>query len=726
MKKALLIAEKPSLRRTIEDVYDKHRKEIPYEITFLEQRGHLLTLKDPAELSENLKKWSWDTLPIVPEDYGGFKYKVIPEKKTGNFLTSKERFEKIRSELSSGKYDFVIHAGDPDQEGELLVNIVLRSLKNTLPVKRYWSNDTTEGKVLEALLHLRDESTDDVLKHILSAAYARQRSDYRFGMNISRAATLKLGIRASCGRVKTPILSLVCRREDEIKNFKPKTVYGVKVTYEGGSTGQLYEAASTETDAAEKEEEKDKGLIWFETKEEAESIIKSLPGKAEVVSFQDKEKKTSAPKLYKLATAQIAAGKLGFSSNETLGIIQSLYEKGFLTYPRTDCEFISSGEDLAAALRSVSSVPDLSPYANKVTPEAIERVRKDKKYVNDKKLLESGHSALSPTGKAPDFEKLSEDEKKIYRLIARDFLAIFLPPERAAIQTMITKAGNHTFKSTGRKVIDPGFTVLFEKKDGGSGLTPHKEGEELPIAKKDIAEKTSICPKHYTDAELIAVCEAPHKYLYDSSLKSLGKNLKIGTPATRSSIIEELITRDGYLKRAKEKKIEIILPTEKGRAIYDNLKDLLICKVDMTGLWEEKLESIREGKTTLSAVEDEMKADVAAMVEEIKSSSIESVSEKPLGTCPNCGREILSGRFGPYCSGKCGFFPGKAFGKTLSDEEVASLLSGNEVHLTGLKSKKTGKKYSMFIKATGITGFTYKGKDGKDHEGKTFQFETRF
>ena len=202
--RALLIAEKPSLRRTIEAVYKKYIKEIPYEIDFMDQRGHLLTLVLPDEMDPALKKWSWSTLPIEPERLGGWRYKVIQERKTGNFLTSSERYEAIRKKLLTEKYDFIINAGDPDQEGELLIRIVLAELKKelhaeqasnykqSLPIKRFWSNDTTEPKVLEALKNLRDDDNDPMLVNLLKAAYGRQHSDYRVGMNISRAASLKM------------------------------------------------------------------------------------------------------------------------------------------------------------------------------------------------------------------------------------------------------------------------------------------------------------------------------------------------------------------------------------------------------------------------------------------------------------------------------------------------------------------------------------------------------
>ena len=256
--RALLIAEKPDLMRKIEACYRAHPSEIPYSITFTAQRGHLVTLKKPDELDEELKEWSWDTLPIVPEKHGGWQYQVIKEKKTGNYMTPRERYDEIKKELLTGKYDFVINAGDPDQEGELLVRIVLEHMKNKLPVKRFWTNDLTESHILHALQNLRDDDHDPMLKNLLAAAYGRQHSDYRFGMNLSRAATLKMGARVACGRVKTPILAIVCRREEEIENFKPKTTYGVQAMYTEGFAGSLINNAAR---GGEEDEEGNDGVI---------------------------------------------------------------------------------------------------------------------------------------------------------------------------------------------------------------------------------------------------------------------------------------------------------------------------------------------------------------------------------------------------------------------------------------------------------------------------------
>lgn len=777
--KALLIAEKPSLRRTIEAVYNKYKKEMPYEIDFMDQRGHLLTLVLPDEMDSKLKKWQWDTLPIEPESLGGWKYKLIQERKTGNFLTSEERYEAIKKRLSNNKYDFIINAGDPDQEGELLIRIVLARLSEELdmklPIKRFWSNDITEPKVLEALKELKDDDEDAMLVNLLKAAYARQHSDYRVGMNISRAASLKMNSRVACGRVKTPIMAIVCRRELEILNFVPSTVYGVKVQYSEGFEGQLTEPGilndnassrkkakgdkqsdkaenasaakandgsdsvgrASSKDASSEDKEEGAGLIWFDKKEEAEELIKTLRGPAKVLKYQSRKTETQPPKLFKLATLQIAAGKLGYNSAKTLEIVQSLYEKGYVSYPRTDCEFISSNEKLYELLKSSMSVPELAEYIKTITNGAIKKVRSSTRWVNDKKLKEAGHSALIPTTYKPDFDKLSHEQQDIYRLICRQFTAIFLPPLVQRKVEIITDINGQIFRSTGKTLVDEGYSRIFGSKTNDADIPQHRAGDVLETDSFELAEKTSSCPKRFTDADLIAVCEAPHRFLTDMSHKSLGRALKIGTSATRASIIEELIKRDKYLQRHKEKKTEYIIPTDEGMHIYERLKDRKICQVDMTAEWEEKLETIRSGELDLPQFEESMRKDVRTMIEDIRSlnvnaatggasgnsynggnasvtrrsaavhaakgsrqsgGSMRTSSGRPsaatnsypiVGKCPECGGNILSGPKGFFCSGfrqGCGVGCYKEvrpdngdLSYMVSDAEFAKLLKGEEL-----------------------------------------------
>lgn len=686
-QKALLIAEKPSLRRSIEEVYNRHKSEIPYDITFMEQRGHLLTLKLPSEIDETQKHWSWDNLPFEPEEHGGWQYKIIQEKKVGSFKTAKERYAAIKAELKSGNYDFVIHAGDPDQEGELLVNIVLTSMKNKLPVKRFWSNDLTEDKVVEALKNLRDDQHDPMLVNLMQAAVGRQHSDYRFGMNVSEAVSLKMGTRAACGRVKTPILGIVCKREQEIKDFKPVTVYGVAAQYDEGFSGQLFDASVTAEDS-----DQDNSIVWYKTKTEAQDVADGLGNTATVISYETKRESKQAPKLFKLATAQITAGsKFGYSSAKTLEIIQGLYEKKFLSYPRTDCEYISSGEDLDDMLNSARAVPELNPFIDRISHADIERIRKSKRWVNDEKLKDSGHSALVPTTKGPNLDDLSEEEKNIYTMICRQFVAIFLPPQVTDKTTLVADIDGHTFKSTGHRLIDKGYTELLTASSKDAVIPEHKKGDTLNVSSFDIPEKTSTCPKRFTDAALIAACEAPAKFLSDPSLKSLGKRLKIGTPATRASIIEQLIKKDKYLQRKAEKKVQYIVPTADGMRIYEALKGYDICRVDMTGKWEELLEQVRSGEMTLPELEEVMKQGVAKQIEDIKNNTEITTTERSkkmerrvIGKCPVCGGDLMASEKGFYCSNwkakgcKTGG-PRKIRDSAFTDSEFLKMLAGETI-----------------------------------------------
>lgn len=735
MPKALLIAEKPSLRRSIEDVYKKVKSKLPYEIEFTEQHGHLTRLLLPSELDPSKKKWSWENLPVHPEDLGGWKYVPIDEKKTGKFMTPKERLDSIKKELKSGQYSFVIHAGDPDQEGELLVHETLEFVGNKLPVKRFWTNDLTEKAIENALMNLMDDDKDPMLINLYDASVARQHSDYRVGMNLSQACSLKMGGRAAVGRVKTPILAIVCRREDEIKNFKPVTVYGVKSSYAEGFDGTLYSAADdTEEAEDEKDQENTKGIVWFPTRKEAEDVIASLGSSAVITDIVSKHEKTMAPKLYKLATIQTDAGKFGFKADRVLNTIQSLYEAGYMSYPRTDCEYLSSSEDFKSFLDTVRNVAGqcksasfsgliesiAAPFKsaevwqmlNNVGTAEIDKVKKSSKWINDKALQESGHSALRVTDNAPDITKLSNDEQIIYLMIMKRFAAMFLPPFECDKTTVLTKNNDHTFRSTGKKVTAPGYTALLGISSNDTLLPALTKNQTVTVKENTVTEKTSTCPKRYSDGELIAACENPLKYLDDESLKRLGKELKIGTPATRASIISQLIVKDKYMSYVKDGKIDRIAPTDDGAALIKNLGDREICKVDMTGIWEEKLQAVRAGTLSLAALEQEMIANVNAQVEDIKTCTMggslgggSNAMGQPICTCPTCGRNIITGRKSFFCEGykdgNCNTGVQFSFvGTTISKEDAVRLFKGEIIIKKLFHNGKSWEQKLVFDKDT--------------------------
>lgn len=697
--KVLLIAEKASLRRKVEAVYEKYRGEIisktGMDIMFTEQCGHLLTLKTPDELDPEMKNWTFDNLPFHAENVGGFQYKVIEKEHT------KKLYANIRELLSSGDFEAVIHCGDAEMEGELLVRIVLESLKNYLPVYRFWSNDLTEGRIKEALLNLRDDDNDEMLVNLYKASLCRQRSDYRFGMNISRAVTIKMGARVACGRVKTPLLSIVCQREEEIRNFKPKSTYGVKSVYRDNFFGVLHNSSVMEKNSGDEDEEKENGVVSFETIAEAENFIKVLYKQGVVKKMEKKRTKTYAPKLFKLSTAQIEMGKLGYNADTTLEIIQGLYEKGYLSYPRTDCEYLSSHEDFYAMLKSAYSVPELQKYIDRIDKSDIERVKKSARWVSDKVLGESGHSALVPTTKIPVYDKLSEDEKKVYSTICWQYVAIFLPPLQQDKTLMIVDISGYLFKSNGKTLVDKGFSEIFGINHQDCEIPDLKEGDIVDVKDFETITRTTVCPKRFTNADLIAVCEYPHKFLSDASLgKALGKKLRIGTPATRASIISELLKRDKYLKEKKEKKKVYIVPTETGQAIYNNIKDCKICKVDMTGEWEILLEQVQSGKLKAEKLEEKMRNDVDILVQEIKNMEITPYKKERevITQCPACKKDVVSGEKGYFCIGYkngCKFAIPKTICEAKIEEDDIKQLTEHKPILKQMK--KDGRLWNQFI-----------------------------
>ena len=709
MAKAYLIAEKPSLMRTIKAVYDKHKSEIPYDIDFDAQSGHLLTLKLPDEMDEQLKKYSWDTLPFFPDQHGGWQYKIVKQAKRPNTLTPNERYSKIKSALRDNNYDFIIHAGDPDQEGELLVNIVLNNLGTTLPVKRFWSNDLTENKVLYALQNLRDDRTDKQLVNLLKAGYVRQHKDYEFGMNISRAVSMKMNGIVATGRVMTPMLGFIVNRDYAIEQFKPQTTYGVKINYENNFSGNLFSQTALSSEADATDDQKN-GIVWFDSKEEAQKICDELDNSATVLTRIATHKSQTAPKLFKLSTLQEALDKKGFKAKEVEAIIQQMYEHAILSYPRTSCEYLSGNEDFEGILKSLSNIEILKPYIDKITNADIERAKAQKKWINPTEHEKEGHSALTPTTKNSNFESLSQDEQLVYLMIAKRFISIFLDPYEYESVEIITTINGHSFKSIGTRTLSLGYRELYNSKPTDVELPICATGDVLSITNKEIVEKITKCPNHLTQGELIKICENPIKYLDDPTLKKLGKRLVIGTAATRGGIIEKLINKYHYVETFKEGKKEYIRSTDKGKAIIDNLKDLLICKPDMTGEWEIQLEKIRTGEDTPDHVESETKKDIVSMLDEIRNAEMKPFQKSVIPTdyiCPKCGKTLNEYNWGYRCSGhdkdnpdSCNFALSKEFDKwkiKLTKTDIETLLAGNKTQPKQLWSENKQKYFSVLL-----------------------------
>lgn len=677
MKRALLIAEKPSLMRTIQETYNTI-SDLDYKITkFTAQAGHLVRLLRPSEMSEDQQKWCWENLPFFPEEHGGWKYKIIEGKE--------KLFNDIKREINSGDYDFVIHCGDPDAEGQLLVMLVLNECKNKLPVMRFWSNDLTPKAIENGLKNLKNNDTDPFLVNLYQAALTRQRTDYLFGMNFSQAISLKTAQTMSIGRVKTPVTKIIVDRENEIANFKPVTTYEIAAAFRNGFDGLLID--------------EDDKTVAYDDKNAAEAKIRGLNKAGEVISIESKEEKTNPPAYFKLSTLQIAAGKaFGYNADKVLALVQGLYEKKVMSYPRTSCEYLASGTDFKALLSSAAVIPELVPYINKITDDDIDAIKKNKRYCNDKKLQEAGHSALTLTEIAP--KSLTPEELNIYAMVAKQLVASFLDPLVENKTTVITRIGDDKFKSNGKVLISKGFTELLEKKSEDKTLPPLKEGQRVDVERFDINPKTTTCPNHYTDADVISLMENPAKFLKDKSLKdNLSGKLKIGTEATRASEIADICGRTGYAEKRRGKgKSEMIYALPKSISLIKQIEQFDITSVDMTAILEYKLDLIKKGELKPADYYAEIKKYVKEQVVLIKSGNITTVStRKVLGKCPSCGGNMVLGEKSVFCSNwkekECkNGFQRTVLGAKITESDVEKLLQGQILTKTLKKDDKSWKQ----------------------------------
>lgn len=684
MQKGLVIAEKDSLCSVIKEEYNKIKNELPFTLDFAVQSGHLVCLKEPEEYDEKFKVWSWDTLPLFPADEGGWKYKIIP--------ATKNKFYNIKDKLQNNHYDFIVHAGDPDREGELLVHLVLRLLRCSLPVKRFWTNDIAPRSVDKELKNLHDDG-DAKFQNLLRSAYCRSHFDWIFGMNMTRAASLAMQGTARCGRVKTPVLKIVVDREREIANFKPQKYYTITSDYIEGFSGILFN---------------EDGDIQFKNKQDADNFIKKCLGKTAKVIKSVKEKKSStAPSLYNLSTLQVdASKKFGFDPDETLSIVQSLYEKKYLSYPRTACVYLSSEMTnyFDKIIESITCVPEITKFTSQVDYDDIIKVSQNKKYINDKKIEEEGHTALIPTVEKPDWNSLSQKEKLIYETVAKRFLAIFLPPILYESAVIITDNNGNTFKTQGRIVLEKGYTELYNVNYKDNIIPDVNEGDIVNVKQISPIEKSTTCPKRYTSGDLISLMASPAKFLHNQGYKNIIKEIKgIGTEATRAEIIKELM-KNGYIKEEKGKgKAKLVYATKTGIAIIDNLKDSDIVSVDLTAEWETKLKQIANGEKNSSEFDREVEKYIRKNIEFFKNTNVTSIknTERTVGTCPICGKPLFESQKGWYCSGYkegCNYFISKVIcGKRLTDKQMASILQkGYSPVIKDFKSSK-GDKFEAFI-----------------------------
>lgn len=577
------IAEKPSVARDIAEVLGaRNRKEgyiegNGYQVTWT--FGHLCTLKEPHEYTPSWKAWSLSSLPMIPPRFG---IKLI------NDPGIEKQFHIIEGLMQQA--DEIINCGDAGQEGELIQRWVMQKAGAHCPVKRLWISSLTEEAIREGFASLKDQSE---FQPLYEAGLSRAIGDWVLGMNATRLYTLKYGQNRqvlSIGRVQTPTLALIVKRQQEIENFKPEPYWELKTVYR--------ETTFNST----------KGK--FSSKEEGEKFLETVKNSDFTVTDVSAKKGTEAPpRLFDLTSLQVECNKkFSYSADMTLQLIQSLYEKKVATYPRVDTTFLS--DDIYPKCPNI--LAGLKDYAGFTAPLAGKKLLKSKKVFDNSKVTD--HHAIIPTGVQP--QGLTDMEKRVFDLIARRFIAVFYPDCKFSTTTVLGEVDKVEFKATGKQILEPGWRVIFAKEQ----QEETKENEEervLPLFTigesglhtPDLTEKWTQPPKPYTEATLLRAMETAGKLVDNDELRDALKENGIGRPSTRAAIIETLFKRH-YIR--KERKNLIATPT--GVELIQLIHEELLKSAELTGIWEKKLREIERRSYDAATFLTELKQMVTEIV----------------------------------------------------------------------------------------------------------------
>ncbi|PGX23147.1 DNA topoisomerase III [Bacillus cereus] len=622
MSKSVVIAEKPSVARDIARVLKCDKKGNGYlegnKYIVTWALGHLVTLADPESYDVKYKKWNLEDLPMLPE-----RLKLTVIKQTG------KQFNAVKSQLLRKDVNEIIVATDAGREGELVARWIIDKVKLNKPIKRLWISSVTDKAIKDGFANLKPGKAYD---NLYASAVARSEADWYIGLNATRALTTRFNAQLNCGRVQTPTVAMIASREDEIKNFKAQTYYGIEAQ-------TMEKLKLTWQDA--------NGNSRSFNKEKIDGIVKSLDKQnATVVEIDKKQKKSFSPGLYDLTELQRDANKkFGYSAKETLNIMQKLYEQHkVLTYPRTDSRYISS--DIVGTLPErlkACGVGEYRPFAHKVLQKPI---KPNKSFVDDSKV--SDHHAIIPTEGYVNFSAFTDKERKIYDLVVKRFLAVLFPAFEYEQLTLRTKVGSETFIARGKTILHAGWKEVYENRfedddvtdDVKEQLLPHIEkGDTLTVKLLMQTSGQTKAPARFNEATLLSAMENPTKYM-DTQNKQLADTLKstggLGTVATRADIIDKLF--NSFLIEKRGKDIHI---TSKGRQLLDLVPEELKSPT-LTGEWEQKLEAIAKGKLKKEVFISEMKNYTKEIVSEIKSSDKkykhDNISTK---SCPDCGKPML-------------------------------------------------------------------------------------
>lgn len=678
------IAEKPSVAKDIAHVMganerkDGYYEGNGYQVTWT--FGHFCTLKEPHDYHPQWKSWRIEDLPLVPSKFG---IKLIENP------GAQKQFKTIASLVENATE--VINCGDAGQEGELIQRWVLLKANCKVPIKRLWISSLTEQAIREGFEQLKESAKYD---NLYAAGSSRAIGDWLLGMNATRLFTKKYGdgkVVLSIGRVQTPTLAMIVQRQKEINAFVSEVYWELKTMYR--------ETEFTATiDRLKSLEKAQKGLDYL-----TQHLF-------EVTSFDKKEAKEGNPKLFDLTALQVEANKkYAYSAEDTLKLVQNLYEKKFCTYPRVDTTYLS--EDLHPKIEGI--LRSMVYYATYTAPVLALPIPKSKAVFDDKKVTD--HHAIIPTDICPS--GLNQDEKRIYDLIAKRFISVFYPECKVANTTVLGKVGKVEFKATGKQIIEPGWRSVYanekqvekDKEDEERIMPLFEVGETGPHEPKIHHGKTSP-PKAFTEATLLRAMETAGKQVDDEALRELLKDNGIGRPSTRANIIETLFRRN-YIERKKKN----ILATQTGIDLIDTIQNELLKSPELTGNWERKLRLIEKGEYQMEPFKQELIQMVRDLTKEVKASTFHrtiSIAAEPVTVaeaekpkkeskpkeeinieslhCPKCKTALLKRGNTAYGCAEfktCGFkIPFEILGKKLADKHVFDLLSkGQTTKIKGLK-----------------------------------------
>jgi DNA topoisomerase-3 len=704
MGKTLVIAEKPSVARDLaaalpgsfKQARDKtHLVGDEYVVTWAV--GHLVGLAEPDAYDPKLKKWRFADLPILPEEF-----KLVP-----NDARAAKQLGAIHRLMADDEIDQIVNACDAGREGELIFAYLYDTAPVKKPVRRLWLSSMTKRAIQDAFEQLRPS---EEMKSLEAAARSRSEADWVVGMNATRAASIRLRAAfdgaVSLGRVQTPTLALVARREEEIRSFKPEPYWLVEGRF----------AASGERNYVGRY----LGGRRLASEAEAEAIVDDCTGQpGEITKLEKKEERERPQLLYDLTSLQRHANTLyGFSARRTLAAAQRLYEEHkAVTYPRTNSRFLT-GDMVAEIKPTAALVGRNAAYARGAQyVTSLERLPLQR-VVNDRKVED--HHAIIPTRSEHDLGRMGQDELKVYDLVAKRFLAVFHPDavfERTRVETTVRE---NVFRTSGRRLIGPGWKAVYGEEaapdrpdddSGGDQLLPRLEqGERVETRSVESLRKETQPPRRFTDASLLAAMETAGRDVEDAELREAMKDSGIGTPATRASIIERLVDV-GYVEREGR----AFVATDKGIQVIRLLNGHPLTSPELTGSWEKRLGLIEHGEDTRPAFMRDIATFTTETVQELDKLKGVRIERAKLGPCPICGREITENRKGYSCWSRedpgCGFViwkrkAGKSLPVAVATELIESLGA----------SREAGERPGVGRTAKPVTGF--RGRSGRTFRAK--------